>query len=338
MIRIALDAMGGDHAPAAAVEGALLALRAFEDVSIILCGKEDALRAELEGKTNYDKERLVLLNAGEVIDNHEQPTLAVKRKKNSSLVRALQLVADREADCIVSAGSTGALLTGATLIVRRIKGVKRPALAPLLPTKAGTWLMLIDAGANTDCKPSYLQQFGVMADAYMKRAMGVERPRVALLNNGVEEGKGDELTKAAYRMLAAAPIHFAGNCEARDILSGEFDALVCDGFVGNVVLKHTEGMSEVIFSMLKKELKADARSTLGAALAKPAFKRLKKRMDYKEVGGAPLLGIDGCVIKAHGSSDGKAFSSALMQARAFAQSGVNEAIIQAVASLPEMED
>ena len=279
-----------------------------------------------------------MLNATEVIDCHEQPTLAIKKKKDSSLVRALELVAKKEADCIVSAGSTGALLTGATLIIRRIKGVKRPALAPLLPTKKGGWVMLIDCGANTDCKPSYLQQFGVMADAYTRQAMNLDQPRIALLNNGEEAEKGNELTKAAHQLLKAAPIHFAGNCEARDILSGEIDALVCDGFVGNVVLKYTEGLSDVIFSMLKSELKADKRSTFGALLAKPAFKRLKKRMDYKEVGGALLLGIDGCVIKAHGSSDDKAFRSAIMQARAFAKSGVNGAIADAIAALPEMED
>ncbi len=337
MIKIAIDAFGGDNAPRAVVEGAIEALLDFEDIELILCGREDAIREELRGG-KYDERRLRVLNASEVIDMHEQPTLAVKRKKDSSLVRALQLVADKEADCIVSAGSTGALLMGATLIVRRIKGVKRPALAPLLPTKKGGWVMLIDCGANTDCKPSYLQQFGVMAHAYMKRAMGIESPRIGLINNGEEKEKGNELTKAAYKLLADAPIGFAGNCEARDILSGEFDALVCDGFVGNVVLKYTEGMSDVIFSMLKDELMADARSKLGAALAKPAFRRLKKKMDYKEVGGAPLLGIDGCVIKAHGSSDDRAFRSAIMQARSFAKSGVNAAVAEAVAALPEMED
>lgn len=337
MIKIAIDAFGGDHAPHAVVEGALEALRDYDDIEITLCGREDAIREELR-ESKYDERRLHVLNATEVIDCHEQPTLAIKKKKDSSLVRALELVAKKEADCIVSAGSTGALLTGATLIIRRIKGVKRPALAPLLPTKKGGWVMLIDCGANTDCKPSYLQQFGVMADAYMRQAMNLDQPRIALLNNGEEAEKGNELTKAAHQLLKAAPIHFAGNCEARDILSGEIDALVCDGFVGNVVLKYTEGLSDVIFSMLKSELKADKRSTFGALLAKPAFKRLKRRMDYKEVGGAPLLGIDGCVIKAHGSSDDKAFRSAIMQARAFAKSGVNGAIAGAIAALPEMED
>jgi glycerol-3-phosphate acyltransferase PlsX len=319
------------------VEGAIEALLDYDDIEMILCGREDAIREELRG-SKYDERRLHVINATEVIDCHEQPTLAIKKKKDSSLVRALQLVANKEADCVVSAGSTGALLTGATLIIRRIKGVKRPALAPLLPTKKGGWVMLIDCGANTDCKPSYLQQFGVMADAYLRHAMNLDQPRIALLNNGEEAEKGNELTKAAYQLLKAAPISFAGNCEAREILSGDIDALVCDGFVGNVVLKYTEGLSDVIFSMLKTELKADKRSMLGAALAKPAFKRMKKKMDYKEVGGAPLLGIDGCVIKAHGSSDDKAFRSAIMQARSFAKSGVNGALADAIAALPEMED
>lgn len=337
MIKIAIDAFGGDHAPSAVVEGALKALQDYDDIELILCGREDSLQDELKGK-EFDRERLRVLNATEVIDCHDQPTVAVKKKKDSSLVKALQLVADKEADCIVSAGSTGALLTGATLIVRRIKGVKRPALAPLLPTKNGGWVMLIDCGANTDCKPVYLQQFGVMANAYLKCAMGLEAPRIALLNNGEEEEKGNELTKAAYQLLKAAPLNFTGNCEAREILSGGIDALVCDGFVGNMILKYTEGLSDVIFSMLKAELMADKRSTLGAALAKPAFKRLKKKMDYKEIGGAPLLGINGCVIKAHGSSDGKAFRSAIMQARSFAKSNVNSALAEAINALPDMED
>jgi glycerol-3-phosphate acyltransferase PlsX len=337
MIKIAIDAFGGDNAPRAVVEGAIEALLDYDDIEMILCGREDAIREELRG-SKYDERRLHVINATEVIDCHEQPTLAIKKKKDSSLVRALQFVANKEADCVVSAGSTGALLTGATLIIRRIKGVKRPALAPLLPTKKGGWVMLIDCGANTDCKPSYLQQFGVMADAYLRHAMNLDQPRIALLNNGEEAEKGNELTKAAYQLLKAAPISFAGNYEAREILSGDIDALVCDGFVGNVVLKYTEGLSDVIFSMLKTELKADKRSMLGAALAKPAFKRMKKKMDYKEVGGAPLLGIDGCVIKAHGSSDDKAFRSAIMQARSFAKSGVNGALADAIAALPEMED
>ncbi len=337
MIRIIMDAFGGDNAPAAVVEGAALALGRFDDISITLCGREDAIRAELQ-KHSYDAARMAVLDAQEVIDCHEAPTLAIKRKKDSSLVKALSAVANGEADCVVSAGSTGALLAGATFLVRRIKGVKRPALAPLLPTRTGGQMMLIDCGANADCKPSYLQQFAVMGSAYMKGVLGMESPRVALLSNGAEAEKGNELTKAAYLLLAAAPVNFVGNCEARDILSGGHDVLVCDGFSGNVVLKYTEGLSGTILAMLKDELMADTRAKLGAALAKPAFRRMKKKMDYTEQGGAPLLGVNGGVIKAHGSSDAKAFCSAVMQARRFTQADVNGAVRAAIAALPDVED
>ena len=201
----------------------------------------------------------------------------------------------------------------------------------------GGWIMLIDCGANTDCKPQYLQQFGVMASAYMQSVMGVKNPRISLLNNGEEAEKGCELTKAAYKLLSAAPINFAGNCEAREVLSGEFDALVCDGFVGNVVLKYTEGLASSMMAMLKTELTADFKSKIGAALSMGAFRRFKKKMDYKEVGGAPLLGINGCVIKAHGSSDAKAFASAIRQAELFVKGNVNPKIAEAIASLPDEE-
>ncbi len=337
MIRIIMDAFGGDNAPAAVVEGAAIALGRFDDISITLCGRADAIRAELQ-KHSYDAARMAVLDAQEVIDCHEAPTLAIKRKKDSSLVKALSAVANGEADCVVSAGSTGALLAGATFLVRRIKGVKRPALAPLLPTRTGGQMMLIDCGANADCKPSYLQQFAVMGSAYMKGVLGMESPRVALLSNGAEAEKGNELTKAAYPLLAAAPVNFVGNCEARDILSGGHDVLVCDGFSGNVVLKYTEGLSATILAMLKDELMADTRAKLGAALAKPAFRRMKKKMDYTEQGGAPLLGVNGGVIKAHGSSDAKAFCSAVMQARRFTQADVNGVIRAAIAALPDVED
>ena len=333
MIRIIMDAFGGDNAPAAVVAGAALALNRFNDITITLCGREDAVRAELQ-KHSFDAQRMAVLDASEVIDCHEAPTLAIKRKKDSSLVKSLAAVANGEADCVVSAGSTGALLTGATLIVRRMKGVKRPALA----THTGGWLMLIDCGANADCKPSYLQQFAVMGSAYMKGVMGLESPRVGLLNNGAEAEKGNELTKTAYPLIQAAPVNFAGNCEARDILSGNYDVLVCDGFSGNVVLKYTEGLSATILAMLKEELMADPRAKLGALLAKPAFRRMKKKMDYTEHGGAPLLGVNGGVIKAHGSSDAKAFCSAVMQARRFAQADVNGAISAAITALPVVED
>ncbi len=337
MIRIIMDAFGGDNAPAAVVEGAALARGRFDDNYKTHSGREDAIRAELQ-KHSYDAARMAVLDAQEVIDCHEAPTLAIKRKKDSSLVKALSAVANGEADGVVSAGSTGALLAGATFLVRRIKGEKRPALAPLLPTRTGGQMMLIDCGANADCKPSYLQQFAVMGSAYMKGVLGMESPRVALLSNGAEAEKGNELTKAAYPLLAAAPVNFVGNCEARDILSGGHDVLVCDGFSGNVVLKYTEGLSGTILAMLKDELMADTRAKLGAALAKPAFRRMKKKMDYTEQGGAPLLGVNGGVIKAHGSSDAKAFCSAVMQARRFTQADVNGAVRAAIAALPDVED
>lgn len=337
MYRVIMDAFGGDNAPAAVVEGAVKALSRFDDVSIILCGREDAIREELK-KHRYDAARMSVLHAADVIDCHDSPTLAIKRKKDSSLVKALEAVAAGEADAIVSAGSTGALLTGATLIVRRIKGVKRPALASLLPTRTGGWLMLIDCGANADCKPQYLQQFAVMASAYMQGVMGIKSPRVGLLNNGAEAEKGNELTKAVYPLLEEAPVNFVGNCEAREILSGDYDVLVCDGFSGNVVLKYTEGLSATILAMLKDELMADTKSKIGALLAKPAFRRMKKKMDYTEVGGAPLLGINGCVIKAHGSSDAKAFSSAVMQARQFLAANINGTIAPAIEALPDLKD
>lgn len=337
MIRIAVDAFGGDNSPGAVVEGAGRALADYDDIELVLTGDEKALNAEIT-KAGINDKRLSIVDAPDVIDCHEQPTVAIKRKTESSLVKALRLVADGEVEAVVSAGSTGALLTGATLIIRRLRGVKRPALAPLMPTEKGGWVMLIDCGANTDCKPSYLQQFAVMASAYMTNVMGVEKPKIALLNNGEEAEKGNALTKAAYRLFENTPIEFYGNSEARDILSGKFDALVCDGFAGNVVLKYTEGLSATIFTMLKAELMSDTRSKIGAALAKPAFKRMKKRMDYKEIGGAPLLGINGCVIKAHGSSDARAFRSAIMQARSFAMGNVNASIEKAIEELPATED
>ena len=332
MIRIALDVMGGDNCPGAAVEGAVRAAAANQDIAITLVGNEQAIKDEL-AKLNVNSDRITILDAAEEIDCHEQPTAAI-RKKEASMVKALNLAAKGDVDAVVSSGSTGALLAGATLIVKRIKGVKRPALSPLLPTVKGGWIMLIDCGANTDCKPQYLQQFGVMASAYMQSVMGVKNP---LLNNGEEAEKGCELTKAAYKLLSAAPINFAGNCEAREVLSGEFDALVCDGFVGNVVLKYTEGLASSMMAMLKTELTADFKSKIGAALSMGAFRRFKKKMDYKEVGGAPLLGINGCVIKAHGSSDAKAFASAIRQAELFVKGNVNPKIAEAIASLPDEE-
>ena len=324
-MKICVDAMGGDHAPSAVVEGCVSALNTFSDIEIILTGKQEIIEAELV-RLNADAKRITIVNAREVIEMAEKPVAAIKQKKDSSMVRGFELLRDKECDAFITAGSTGAMLAGATLIVRRIKGVSRPALAPVLPTRDGACL-LIDCGANADCKPSYLAQFGVMGSIYMKAVMGINNPRVGLINNGEEAEKGSMLTKAAYPLLEAEKaINFTGNVEGREILSGDFDVVVADGFVGNIVLKFLEGVASTITGMLKDELMADITSKIGAAISKPAFKRFKKRMDYTEHGGALLLGINGGVIKAHGSSNAKAIASAVRQARQFIVSGVVERI------------
>ena len=227
------------------------------------------------------------------------------------------MLRDGEGEAFITAGSTGATIAGATLIVKRLPGVKRPALAPLLPTKAGTKALLIDCGANAECRPSYLAQFALMGSIYMEKVEGVKSPRVGLVNNGAEAEKGNELTKAAYKKIEAMPVNFVGNAEGRDLVSGDYDVLVCDGFTGNVILKFMEGLGSALFSMLKQELGASLRTKIGAAFAMPAFKRFKKQMDYTEYGGALLLGVRGGVVKAHGSSNAKAIRSTLRQAAGF---------------------
>ncbi len=338
MTRIAIDVFGGDNAPSATIEGSVQALKSFADIELLLFGDEEKIQFELKKYPEADRNRILILHAPEVISLEESPTAAIRSKKDSSMVRGLAAVKAGEAACLVSAGSTGALLAGATLIMRRIPGVKRPALGMAIPNKTGGFTLLMDCGANTDSKPSYLLQFAVMASAYLEGVMGVKEPRIGLLNNGAEAEKGNALTKAAYPLLAGAPIRFAGNCEAREILSGDFDAVICDGFDGNIVLKYTEGLADALMSMLKTELLADKRSKLGAALSKPAFRRFKKTMDYTEYGGAPLLGVDGGVIKAHGSSNAKAFCAAIGQARRFAGADIRGTIAAAMAALPEIED
>ena len=328
---LAIDAMGGDNAPQAVVDGALMALTSLgQDLTIWLFGDEGQLKACLQDKP-YPADRLVIKPASEVISCEEAPAAAVRRKKDASMVLAAKAVADGEADCFLSAGSTGAVLSCGTLIIRRIKGVQRPALAPLIPNIQGGHTMIIDAGANVDCKSAYLVQFAQMGSAYMELVEGVKEPVIGLLNNGEEAGKGNELTKETYPLLQELPgIRFGGNCEARELMSGDFDAVVTDGFAGNVLLKSTEGAAKAITSLLKTELMGSFRGTVGGAIAKPAFAALKKKMDYTEVGGAPLLGVNGGVIKAHGSSNAKAFFNAIRQAQKLVKGGVTEKIAQAV--------
>lgn len=332
---IAVDVFGGDHAPGAVLDGCRMALAEQVDLNLLLTGDEAVITKYMR-ENALDEKRIKIRHAPDVITTHEMPTAAIRQKKNSSLVQALQSVAEGESKCMVSAGSSGAVLAGATLIVRRIKGVKRPALAPFMPTRDGC-ILLLDCGANTDCKPSYLLQFAVMGSAYYRLMQNVERPRVGLLNNGAEAEKGNELTKAAYPLLEGAPIRFAGNCEARDVLSGDFDVVVCDGFAGNIVLKNTEGVASLLVKMLKDELMGSTRTKFGAALARPAFASFKKRMDYTEYGGALLLGINGGILKAHGSSNAKAICAAIRQARSYAAGNVTEAIAEAVSMLDAEE-
>ncbi|MCR5809155.1 MAG: phosphate acyltransferase PlsX [Clostridiales bacterium] len=335
-MKLVIDAFGGDNAPEAVIEGVCRAMREWGDFEVILTGDEARIREELSKRETADMSRITIIHAPEVITCDEQPTIAVKRKKNSSLVAAMNVMASHEADCLISAGSTGAVLTGATLIVRRIPGVKRPALAPVMPTASKPFLLL-DCGANSDCKPEYLPQFAIMGSAYMEGVMGISSPRVGLVNNGEEEAKGSELTKAAYALLKETDVNFAGNCEGREIFSGDYDVLVTDGFTGNVILKEAEGLAETLFKMLKKELRSSLKTKFGAGLAKPAFKRVKKTMDYTEYGGAPLLGINGGIIKAHGSSDAKAFVSAIRQARLYVSGKVTEKIADGIKLLADAE-
>ena len=326
MIKVILDAMGGDHAPQAPCEGAIAALRADRDLHIVLAGDPRVIESHIKNAEDV-RDRLTVMDAPETISNHESPALVIRQKRNSPIVRGMLSVREKEADGFVSAGSTGAVLVGGMLRLGRIPGIERPALAPLLPGRKGHFL-LIDCGANVDSKPEYLAQFGLMGDAFMEKAMGIDKPRIGLVNNGVEEEKGSVLYAAAHQLLKKEKINFIGNVEARYVPADQADVIVCDGFDGNIILKYTEGVAETLMGIIKQELMADTRSKLGALLAKPAFLRVKKLMDYTEVGGAPLLGVQGTVVKAHGSSNAKAISSAIRQAALIIRSGVTAQIEQ----------
>lgn len=311
-MRIYLDAMGGDYAPKSTVEGALSALTLYPNLQVVLGGPLADIQKELEGKT-YDNARLEIDDCPELISNEETPVMAVRRKNNSAIVKGMLALRDKTVDAFVSAGSTGAVLAGGMFRLGRIQGIERPALAPLMPHGDGFFL-LIDCGANVDCKPHHLEQFAYMGEAYMRKVMGVESPRIGLINVGLEEEKGDELRKQTYELLKNSRLNFVGNIEGRYISANKADVVVCDGFTGNIVLKFMEGLSKQLLGMIKTELMSSLQTKLGALLAKPAFNKLKKRLDYKEVGGAPLLGVNGSVIKAHGSCDAHAICSSIKQA------------------------
>ncbi len=336
-MKIFVDAMGGDFAPQAPVEGVIEALRRYPQIEVVLAGVISEIEKYL---VNCDdvRSRIELLDAPEVITNNESPVMGVRRKTNSATVKGMLALRDKAVDGFVSAGSTGAVLAGGMFRLGRIPGIERPALAPLMPNGRGHFL-LIDCGANVDCKPEYLVQFGVMGDAYMRGVVGMENPRVGLVNIGAESEKGNALVKATYPLMEKAPYNFVGNVEARDITGDVADIMVTDGFCGNLILKFMEGVAGTLFGIIKQEIKSDPRSAIGGLLAKPAFRRVKKLMDYTEVGGAPLLGVQGAVVKAHGSSNAHAFSCAIGQVVKMIDGRVVEIIEKGVAAIaPEQSE
>lgn len=326
-MKIIVDAMGGDNAPEMIVKGSLLARDEY-GIGIVLSGKEDILKKYIENETNSYK-NIEILNADDVITNDDKPVLAIRRKKESSLVKALHAVKNKEADAIVSAGNSGALLSGATLIIGRIGKLERPALAPFIPTDKG-FSLLVDAGANADCKPEYLADFAIMGSIYSKYILNIDSPKVGLLNIGSEEGKGSQLAIDSYELLKNLNLNFIGNIESRYVLRGDADVVVADGFAGNILLKSIEGTASYIMNALKEELMSNLRTKMGALLIKPALRNFKKRLDYGEVGGAMLLGVNAPVIKAHGSSNSIAIKNAIKQTKNILDSNVVNLIREAL--------
>ena len=322
-MHIIIDGMGGDNAPGEIVAGCLLAAQLI-DVKLTIVGNEDKINAELN-KAEYDKSKISVVHASEVISGDDEPTAAIRNKKDSSLRIGLSLLKRGEGDAFVSAGNTGALIAGATLIIKRAKGVRRVALAPIMPSADGCFL-LVDAGANTECSPAFLRQFAIMGSIYMEKVMGVSSPGVALVNIGEEEAKGTDTIIEAGKALKNTDINYKGYIEARDIPQGAADVVVCDGFTGNVILKLMEGMGMVFYGMLKEIFYKNTITKLSSLLVKSGLMKLKKTMDYTEYGGAPILGASKPVIKAHGSSNAKAFCSAIRQAVEVVKNGLTDEI------------
>ena len=329
LVKVALDAMGGDNAPAEIVKGAVEALNENDKLKVYTVGDETAIKAEL-AKYTYDASKLEIVHTTEVIETAEPPVMAIRKKKDSSIVKAMNMVKNKECDAFVSAGSTGAVLVGGQVIVGRIKGVERPPLAPLIPTKTG-FSLLIDCGANVDARPSFLVQFAKIGTVYMENVMGIKNPKVAIVNIGAEEEKGNALVKETFPLLKACPdINFIGSIEAREIPSGQADVIVCDAFVGNVILKLYEGVGATLISKVKEGMMSTLRSKIGALLVKPALKQTMKSFDASEYGGAPLLGLNGLVVKTHGSSKAQEVKNTLIQCVTFKEQNLNEKIKQAV--------
>lgn len=328
---VVLDAMGGDNAPAAMIDGAIDAISKEKNVKVILVGIEDVIRKGLEGKT-YNPEQIEIVNATEVIETAEPPVHAIRRKKDSSIVVGMKLVKEGKADAFVSAGSSGAILVGGQVIVGRIKGVDRAPLAPLIPTEKGVSL-LIDCGANVDARPAHLLQFAKMGSIYMENVLGIKDPKVGIVNIGAEEEKGNALVKDTFPQLKELPgINFIGSVEAREIPHGQADVIVCEAFVGNVILKLYEGVGATMVSMIKKGMMTSLRSKVGALMVKPALKETLKAFDASEYGGAPLLGLKGLVVKSHGSAKSVEIRHAIFQCEQFKEEKINEKIEEFIAA------
>lgn len=325
IVKVAVDAMGGDNAPGEIVKGAVEAAGKKDNLKVILVGAEASVKSEL-AKYSYNASQIEIRNATEIIETGEPPVMAIKKKKDSSIVVAMNMVKNNEADAFVSAGSSGAILVGGQVIVGRIKGVERPPFAPLIPTLNGVSL-LVDAGANVDAKPSHLVQFAKLGSIYMEYVIGIKNPKVGLVNVGVEEEKGNAVVKEVYQLLKnSTDINFIGNVEARDIPEGAADVLVCDAFVGNVILKLYEGTAATLVTKIKGGLMSSLRSKIGALLIKPALKQTMKSLDASEYGGAPMIGLNGLVVKTHGNSKAKEVCNSILNCITFKEQGINEKI------------
>jgi glycerol-3-phosphate acyltransferase PlsX len=333
-VKVAVDAMGGDNAPAEIVKGAVEAIQAEKKIKVFLVGKEEQVKAEL-AKYTYPQEQVEVVNATEVIAMAEPPVAAIRSKKDSSIVKGLYMVREGKCDAFVSAGSTGAVLAGGQVIVGRSKGVERPPLAPLIPTDKGASL-LIDCGANVDARPSQLVQFAKMGSIYMENVMGIKKPRVGIVNIGAEEEKGNALVKETFPLLKeCSDINFIGSIEARDIPAGAADVVVCEAFVGNVVLKLYEGVGATLISKVKSGMMVNLRSKIGALLVKPALKQTLKAFDLEQYGGAPLLGLKGLVVKTHGSSKAVEIKNTILQCLTFKEQDINGKIQKVISGAAE---
>lgn len=328
-VRVVLDAMGGDHAPEEMIKGAVEAVNEKNNIHVLLVGQEDVISEELE-KYTYPKERMEIVHASEVIETAEPPVMAIRKKKDSSIVVGMNMVKNGEADAFVSAGSSGAILVGGQVIVGRIKGIERPPLAPLIPTEQGVSL-LVDCGANVDARPSHLVQFAKMGSIYMEHVVGVKNPKVGIVNIGAEEEKGNALVKETFPLLKqCGDINFTGSIEAREIPAGACDVVVCEAFVGNVILKLYEGVGSVMIKKIKEGLKSDVKTAVGGMLIKPALKKTLKSFDASQYGGAPLLGLKGLVVKTHGSAKAEEVEHSVYQCVQFKQQRISEKIEMAI--------